>query len=223
MALGIIGRKLGMTQTFSENAKAEAVTAIEAGPCTVIQVKTAAKEGYNAVQLGFGEAKRLKSPQRGHLKELGEFKYLREFRIEDAGSVEVGQKIDASLFKAGDLVDVSGISKGKGFAGVVKRYHFAGGPKTHGQSDRHRAAGSIGASASPGRVWKGMRMAGHMGNEQVTVRNLEIIKADPERNLLLIKGAVPGAKNGLLLIKKSGGGTSEDTTVQPERGSTQED
>lgn len=223
MALGIIGRKLGMTQTFSENAKAEAVTAIEAGPCTVIQVKTATKEGYNAVQLGFGEAKRLKSPQRGHLKKLGEFKYLREFRIEDVESVEVGQKIDASLFKAGDLVDVSGISKGKGFAGVVKRYHFAGGPKTHGQSDRHRAAGSIGASASPGRVWKGMRMAGHMGDEQVTVRNLEIIKADPERNLLLIKGAVPGAKNGLVLIKKSGGGTSEDTTVQPERGSTQED
>lgn len=223
MALGIIGRKLGMTQTFSENAKAEAVTAIEAGPCTVIQVKTATKEGYNAVQLGFGEAKRLKSPQRGHLKKLGEFKYLREFRIEDVESVEVGQKIDASLFKAGDLVDVSGISKGKGFAGVVKRYHFAGGPKTHGQSDRHRAAGSIGASASPGRVWKGMHMAGHMGDEQVTVRNLEIIKADPERNLLLIKGAVPGAKNGLVLIKKSGGGTSEDTTVQPERGSTQED
>jgi len=223
MALGIIGRKLGMTQTFSENAKAEAVTAIEAGPCTVIQVKTDTKEGYNAVQLGFGEAKRLKSPQQGHLKKLGEFKYLREFRIEDVESVEVGQKIDASLFKAGDLVDVSGISKGKGFAGVVKRYHFAGGPKTHGQSDRHRAAGSIGASASPGRVWKGMRMAGHMGNEQVTVRNLEVLKADPERNLLLIKGAVPGAKNGLLLIKKSGGWTSEDTTVQPERGSAQED
>jgi large subunit ribosomal protein L3 len=223
MALGIIGRKLGMTQTFSQNAKAEVVTAVEAGPCTVTQVKTAAKEGYNAVQLGFGAAKRLKSPQRGHLKELGEFKYLREFRIEDVESVEVGQKIDASLFKAGDLVDVSGISKGKGFAGVVKRHHFAGGPKTHGQSDRHRAAGSIGASASPGRVWKGVRMAGHMGNEQVTVRNLEVIKADPERNLLLIKGAVPGAKNGLLLIKKSGGGTSEDTTVQPERGSAQED
>ena len=163
MVLGIIGRKLGMTQTFRENAKAEAVTAIEAGPCTVIQVKTAAKEGYNAVQLGFGKAKRLKSPQRGHLKELGEFKYLREFRIEDVESVEVGQKIDASLFKAGDLVDVSGISKGKGFAGVVKRHHFAGGPKTHGQSDRHRAPGSIGAGTSPGRVWKGMRMAGHMG------------------------------------------------------------
>jgi len=223
MVLGIIGRKLGMTQTFRENAKAEAVTAIEAGPCTVIQVKTAAKEGYNAVQLGFGKAKRLKSPQRGHLKELGEFKYLREFRIEDVESVEVGQKIDASLFKAGDLVDVSGISKGKGFAGVVKRHHFAGGPKTHGQSDRHRAPGSIGAGTSPGRVWKGMRMAGHMGNERVTVRNLEVIKADPERNLLLIQGAVPGAKNGLLLIKKSGGGTSEDTTVQPERGSAQED
>ena len=211
--MGIIGRKLGMTQAFGANAKAEAVTAIEAGPCTVTQVKTAAKEGYNAVQLGFGKAKRLKSPQRGHLKELGEFKYLREFRIEDVGPVEVGQKLDVSLFKAGDLVDVSGISKGKGFAGVVKRHHFAGGPKTHGQSDRHRAPGSIGATSSPGRVWKGMRMAGHMGNERVTVRNLEVIEADPARNLLLVKGAVPGAKHGLLLIKKSGGGTSENPGV----------
>lgn len=223
MALGIIGRKLGMTQLFRENAKAEAVTVIEAGPCMVTQVKTAAREGYNAVQLGYGQAKRLKSPQRGHLKKLGEFKYLREFRLEDAEPVEVGQKIDVSLFKTGDRVDVSGISKGKGFAGVVKRHHFAGGPKTHGQSDRHRAPGSIGASASPGRVWKGVRMAGHMGNERVTVRNLEVLEADLERNRLLVKGAVPGATHGLLLIKKTVGGTSEDTTVQPERGSDQAD
>ena len=203
---GIIGRKLGMTQIFRDNGKAEAVTAIEAGPCTVTQVKTAAKEGYNAVQLGFGEVKRLNSPQRGHLKELEQFKYLREFRVADIEGVQVGDKVDVSLFKTGDLVDVSGVSKGKGFAGVVKRYHFAGGPKTHGQSDRHRAPGSIGAGTSPGRVLKGKRMPGHMGNRKVTVRHLEVFEADPARNLLLIKGAVSGGSNGLLLIEKSGGG-----------------
>jgi large subunit ribosomal protein L3 len=208
MTPGIIGRKLGMTQIFRDDAKAEAVTAIEAGPCAVTQVKTAAREGYNAAQLGFGEAKRLKSPQRGHLKELGQLKYLREFRTGEDEAIEVGQKIDVSLFKAGDLVDITGISKGKGFAGVVKRHHFAGGPKTHGQSDRHRAPGSIGATTSPGRVLKGKRMAGHMGDSRVTARHLEVIEADPERNLLLVKGAVPGARNGLLLIKKSGGGAS---------------
>ncbi len=199
----IIGKKLGMTQIFREDGKAEAVTAIEAGPCTVIQIKTVAKEGYNAAQLGFSEVKRLKSPQRGHLKGLGQFKYLREFRVDDIKAIEVGQKIDVSQFKVGDLVDITGVSKGKGFAGVVKRHHFAGGPKTHGQSDRHRAPGSIGATTSPGRVFKGTRMAGHMGNKQITVKHLEIFEADPTRNLLLVKGAVPGASNGLLIIKKS--------------------
>jgi len=203
MIQGIIGRKLGMTQIFGEDGKAEAVTAIEAGPCAVIQVKTVAKEGYNAAQLGFSEAKRLKSPQRGHLKGLGQFKYLREFRVADTEAIKVGDRIDVSLFKDGDLVDITGISKGKGFAGVVKRYHFAGGPKTHGQSDRHRAPGSIGATTSPGRVFKGQRMAGHMGNSRVTVRHLEVFAADSTRNLLLVKGAVPGAKNGLLIIRKS--------------------
>jgi large subunit ribosomal protein L3 len=200
----IIGRKLGMTQIFRDNGKAEAVTAVEAGPCVVVQVKTEAKEGYNAAQLGFGKAKKLKSPQKGHLKELGEFKYLREFRLDDTKGVNVGDSVDVSLFQEGDLVDVTGVSKGKGFAGTVKRYGFAGGPKTHGQSDRHRAPGSIGAGASPGRVLKGTRMAGHMGNERVTIRKLEVLKTDPEHNLLLVKGAVPGAKNGLLLIGKSG-------------------
>lgn len=203
MIQGIIGRKLGMTQVFRDNGKAEAVTAVIAGPCTVIQVKTEAKEGYNAAQLGFGEAKKLKSPQRGHLKELGNFRYLREFRLADTKDVKVGDKIDVSLFKPGDLVDISGVSKGKGFAGVVKRYGFAGGPKTHGQSDRHRAPGSIGAGTSPGRVFKGTRMPGRMGNTRVTVRKLEVIQADATRNLLLVKGAVPGARNGLLLIGKS--------------------
>jgi len=203
MTLGIIGKKLGMTQIFREGGKAEAVTVVEAGPCAVTQIKTAAKEGYNAVQVGFGKPKRLKSPERGHLKGLGEFRYLREFRVDDIGDIQVN--LDVSMFKEGDLVDVIGCSKGKGFAGVVKRHGFAGGPKTHGQSDRHRHPGSIGATTSPGRVLKGTRMAGRMGNQRVTVRKLEVIKADPERNLLLIKGAVPGAKNGLLLIKKSAG------------------
>jgi large subunit ribosomal protein L3 len=203
MIQGIIGKKLGMTQIFRDNGKVEAVTAIEAGPCTVAQVKTVAKEGYNAAQLSFGEVKRLNSPQRGHLKGLGQFRYLREFRVDDIEAIEVGQKIDVSLFKSGDLVDITGVSKGKGFAGVVKRHHFAGGPKTHGQSDRHRAPGSIGATTSPGRVFKGMRMAGHMGNSQVTVQQLEVFEANPARNLLLVRGAVPGARNGLLLIKKS--------------------
>jgi large subunit ribosomal protein L3 len=205
MTQGIIGRKLGMTQICREDGKAEAVTAIEAGPCIVIQVKTAAKEGYNAVQLGFGQAKRLNSPQQGHLKGLGQFKYLREFRTDDVDNIKLGDKVDVNLFKAGDLVDITGVSKGKGFAGVVKRHHFAGGPKTHGQSDRHRAPGSIGATTSPGRVLKGKPMAGHMGNRRVTARHLEVFEADPTRNLLVVKGAVPGATNGLLLIRKSGG------------------
>ena len=206
MLQGISGKKLGMTQVFRDNGRMEAVTAIEIGPCTVIQVKTVAKEGYDAAQLGFGEARRLNSPQRGHLKELGQFRYLREFRVNDIGDIEVGQKVDVGLFKAGDLLDVTGVSKGKGFAGVVKRHHFAGGPKTHGQSDRHRAPGSIGATTSPGRVFKGVRMAGHMGSRRVTERHLEVLETDPARNLLLVKGAVPGAKNGLLLVRKSSGG-----------------
>jgi len=204
MIAGIIGKKLGMTQIFTDSGKAEAVTAVEAGPCSVIQIKTVAKEGYNAIQLGFGEAKRLKSPQRGHLRGLGQFKHLREFRVDDIGDIQV--KVDVSQFKEGDLVDVTGFSKGRGFAGVVKRHGFAGGPKTHGQSDRHRHPGSIGATTSPGRVFKGTRMAGRMGNRRVTVRKLEVLKTDPARNLLLVKGAVPGAKSGLLLIKKSAGG-----------------
>jgi len=206
MLSGIIGKKLGMSQIFLDDGRAEAVTAIEAGPCTVTQVKTRSREHYDAIQLGFGEAKRLNSPQRGHLKELGKFRYLREFRVDETEGIQVGDKIDVSQFEVGDLVDITGISKSKGFAGVVKRHHFAGGPKTHGQSDRHRHAGSIGATTTPGRVLKGTRMAGHMGNDRLTVRHLEVFEANPERNLLLIKGAVPGERNGLLLIKKSGKG-----------------
>ena len=205
MVQGIIGRKIGMTQVFGENGRIEPVTAIEAGPCFVTQIKRAAKEGYDAVQLGFGTAERLNSPRKGHLKKVGMVKHLREFETSDIDSIEVGQKLDVSMFEAGDLVDIGGISKGKGFAGGVKRYHFAGGPKTHGQSDRHRAPGSIGATTTPGRVLKGQRMAGHMGNEKVTVRRLKVVEADPERNLLLVRGAVPGAINGLVTIRKSSG------------------
>jgi large subunit ribosomal protein L3 len=192
-----------MTQVFTEGGTVEAVTAIEAGPCTVTQIKSVDKEGYNAVQLGFGEAKRLNSPERGHLGKLGLFKHLREFRVEDTSDIELGHRIDVSLFQSGDLVDVIGVSKGKGFAGTVKRHHFAGGPKTHGQSDRHRAPGSIGAGTDPGRVLKGHKMAGHMGNRRVTVKHIKVVKADPDRNLLLVGGAVPGARNGLLEIRKS--------------------
>jgi large subunit ribosomal protein L3 len=204
MIQGIIGRKLGMTQMFRDSGKAEAVTAVAAGPCTVIQLKKDSKEGYNAAQLGFGEAKKMKSARKGHLKEMGNYRYLREIRLTDTKGIKVGDSVDVSLFEPGDIIDITGISKGKGFAGVVKRYNFAGGPKTHGQSDRHRAGGSIGAGTSPGRVLKGTKMPGHMGNEQVTARKLEVIQVDSEKNIMLVKGAVPGAKNGILLIKKSG-------------------
>jgi large subunit ribosomal protein L3 len=204
MITGLIGRKIGMTQLFGEDGTVIPVTAIEAGPCTVLQLKTEDKEGYDAVQLGFGAAKRLNRPQRGHLKKLGLYRHLREFRVEDTSSIELGQKVDVGIFHPGDVVDIAGTSKGKGFAGVVKRYHFAGGPKTHGQSDRHRAPGSIGGGTDPGRVFKGQHMAGHMGNERVTAKNLKVVRADRDKNLLLIKGAVPGARNGLLIIRKSG-------------------
>jgi large subunit ribosomal protein L3 len=205
MTEGIIGKKLGMTQAYGDDGKVHALTAIEAGPCTVTQLKTVENDGYNAVQLGFGEKGQPRSSRKKKGKDKDKVKYThrREFREDEIGNMEAGQKVDLSLFKAGDLVNVTGISKGKGFAGTVKRHHFAGGPKTHGQSDRHRAPGSIGSTSSPGRVLKGMRMAGHMGNQQATVCNLEVFQADADRNLLLLKGAVPGTKNTLLLIKKS--------------------
>jgi len=191
-----------MTQLFREDGAVVPVTAIEVGPCTVVQVKTREKEGYSAVQLGFGEKKRLTSPEKGHLKGLGSFRHLREFRVGEGVGIEVGQKFDVGLFKPGDIVDVTGTSKGKGFAGVVKRHHFSGGPKTHGQSDRHRAPGSIGSATTPGRVYKGKKMAGHMGNARVTVMGQEVVQADPARNLLLVRGAVPGHQNSLVLIQK---------------------
>ncbi|MDV2989808.1 MAG: 50S ribosomal protein L3 [Dehalogenimonas sp.] len=203
MINGIIGKKLGMTQIYSAGGKVEPVTVLQVGPCTVVQVKTPERDGYTAAQLGFGESKNLTKAEKGHVKDMGNFRHLREFRLDDLDGVEVGNQVDVSLFADGELIDVTGVSKGRGFAGTVKRHGFAGGPKTHGQSDRHRAPGSIGATTTPGRVFKGTRMAGHMGHEQVTVSGLKVIKTDVEKNLLLVRGAVPGAKNGLILIKKS--------------------
>jgi large subunit ribosomal protein L3 len=206
---GIIGRKIGMTQLFQNSGETVAVTAIQAGPSVVTQVKSRDTDGYDAIQVGFVENKaklsRLNSPEKGHLKGIENVRYLHEFRTDDSGSVKRGDTVDVSFLQNGDLVNVIGLSKGRGFAGVVKRHHFSGGPKTHGQTDRHRAPGSIGATTWPGRVLKGKRMAGHMGNRRVTARNLEVVQADPERNLLLVKGAVPGADGGLLLVEKAQG------------------
>ena len=203
---GIIGKKIGMTQLFQESGEAMAVTAIQAGPSVVTQIKSRDRDGYDAIQVGFIENKvkqsQLSSSEKGHLRGLENVRYLREFRTDDISSVKSGDKVDVGFLKQGDLINVTGFSKGKGFAGVVKRHHFAGGPKTHGQTDRHRAPGSIGATTFPGRVFKGKRMAGHMGNKRVTARNIEVIQADPESNLLLVKGAVPGANGGLLIIEK---------------------
>ena len=272
MLSGLLGRKVGMTQVFGENGTAIPVTVIEAGPCIITQIKTTARDGYEAVQIGFEQA-RLKSatrPELGHLghslpllkaqrkrlqtyqqqqrgkkvtgeeaekkeqtetasaeskkdkqiekllkvqqnrqrrpgPELGPFRVLREVALQEGTateSLELGLKIDAGLFEVGEAVDIVGTSKGKGFQGGVKRHGFRGGPKTHGQSDRTRAPGSIGSGTTPGRVLKGTRMAGHMGNERVTVKKLEVIQADPERNLLVVTGSVPGANGGLLMIKK---------------------
>jgi large subunit ribosomal protein L3 len=201
---GLLGKKIGTTEVFRDSGVAVCVTAVRAGPCIVTQVKTAEKDGYDRVQLGFDEVRRQNKPLTGHTQPSGkQFRYLREFAADDLPEVEVGQEIDAGLFQPGDIVDAIGLSKGRGFAGGVKRHGFHGGPKTHGQSDRHRAPGSIGAGSSPGRVLKGLKMAGHMGNARVTVRNLEVISSDPERNLLFLKGATPGAHNSLLLIRRS--------------------
>jgi large subunit ribosomal protein L3 len=201
MIEGLLGRKLGTLQIFDRDGTAVPVTVIETGPCTVLQVKTKDRDGYEAVQLGFGVRRRVNQPMKGHFKGLGSFRYLQEFRVEEIGQWQVGQRVSAGIFEPGDLVDVSGISKGRGFAGVVKRHGFRGGPKTHGQSDRHRAAGSIGASASPSRVIKGLKMAGHMGATRVTVRNLEVVDSNPARGVIMVKGSVPGAKDGLLRIR----------------------
>lgn len=201
---GILGKKVGMTQVFDDTGEVTPVTIIEAGPCYVTQIKTKEKDGYQAIQLGFGEGKRLNRPERAHLpKGVPDLRYLREIRIDDISVYELGQKIDAGTFAVGELVDVTGTSKGKGFAGVMKRHGFRGGPATHGQSDRARAPGSIGSTSTPGRVFKGTRMAGHMGSRRSTVQSLKVVLVDTERNLLAVNGAVPGSKGGLVIIKSA--------------------
>ena len=202
---GIIGRKVGMTQIFDPAGQIVPVTVIKAGPCYVTQVKTTDSDGYSAVQLGFEEVEshELTLPKRGHLKPVGRnLDILREFRVSDPGEYTVGQHIGADIFAAGQHVDVIGISKGRGFQGVIRRHNFHRQPATHGQTDRERAPGSIGACTWPGRVWKGQKMPGRMGNRRETVSNLLVVTADPERNLLLIRGGVPGPNGGLVLIQE---------------------
>ena len=199
---GLLGRKLGMTQVFDATGKIHAVTVVEAGPMVVTQVKSVVKDGYDAVQVGYGEKKKINKPMRGHLKASGtNARLVKEFRSPAAGEYSVGDKIGIELFTEGDLVHVTGTSRGRGFAGGVRRHNFRGGPKTHGQSDRHRAPGSIGSGTTPGRVLKGQRMAGHMGAVQVTSKNLRVIAKDEGKGLLLIEGAVPGATNGTVRVR----------------------
>lgn len=206
MPAGLIGRKLGMTRIFGDDGSVVPVSVIEATPNTVTRLRTPERDGYDAVQLGAGTARRLSRPVAGQFASLDKDQQrpaaVREVRVPDSAAFEVGQRVDVSLFDAGDLVDVTGVSKGRGFAGTVKRHHFRRGPKTHG-SNNYRQPGSIGAGTTPGRVFKGTRMGGHLGHDQVTVKKLTVVKVDPERNLILVKGAVPGPRNGLLLIQKA--------------------
>jgi large subunit ribosomal protein L3 len=202
MLQGFLGKKIGMTQIFREDGRVVPVTVIEAGPCVVTQVKTLEIDGYEAVQLGFGDVKRRNKPQAGHLKNSKLSRYLREVSTDDTSEFEVGQTIGVDIFEAGEKIDVIGKSKGRGFAGVMKRWNFGGGPRTHGQSDRARAPGSIGGGTTPGKVYKGLKMAGHMGNRRITVKGLEIVEIDFERNLLLVKGGIPGATNSLVQIRR---------------------
>ena len=204
MSIGLIGRKVGMTQVFAEDGTMIPVSVVLVEPNTVTRLRTPERDGYAAVQIGVEESDRLTKPELGQLKNLPKLSVIREFRLDEAADAgyTVGQKLDVTLFTAGDIVDVTGMSKGKGFSGHIKRHHFKRGPKTHG-SDHHRAPGSIGPGTTPGRVYKGMRMAGHMGDERATVKKLRIVRTDAERNLLLVKGAVPGANNGLILVKKA--------------------
>ncbi len=200
---GVLGRKLGMTQIFEKDGTAVPVTVIDTSPSTVVQVKTKERDGYEAVQLGFGSRKRINSPQKGHMKALGQFQHLRELSVDDIAEWETGKKVGGEIFAPGDLVDVSGAAKGRGFAGVMKRHGFHGGPKTHGQSDRARAPGSIGAGTDPGHVIKGIKMAGHMGTNQVTVKNLKVVRSDTEKGILIVRGAVPGNEGILLKVRRS--------------------
>ena len=206
MAAGLIGRKLGMTRVFGDDGTVVPVSVIEATPNSITRLRTPEQDGYAALQLGSGVARRLTKPVAGQFKHLEKDHQsparVREFRVDSVEGYEVGQTLDVSLFEAGELVDVTGVSKGHGFTGTIARHHFKRGPKTHG-SNNYRQPGSIGAGTTPGRVFKGTKMGGHMGDEQVTVKKLRVVKVDAERNLLLVKGAVPGARNAVLLVRKA--------------------
>ena len=207
MGNGILGKKVGMTQVFDESGKAIPVTVVEAGPCPIVQIKTRERDGYDAIQLGFGNRRKnsVNRPESGHFNKanVDPPRFLREFRVNDTSDFAIGEVVDAGVFSAGDLVDVTSTSKGKGFAGVVKRWGFRGAKASHGAEKNHRRPGSIGHSAWPSRVFKGKKMPGRLGGKRVTIQNLEIIQADAERNLLVIKGAAPGPPNGFLMIKKA--------------------
>jgi large subunit ribosomal protein L3 len=207
MQKAIIGKKVGMTQIFDESGKVIPVTVIEAGPCVVTQKKTTEKDGYNAVQLGFEDVKesKLTKPELGHLKkaEVALKKHLKEFRVEKAAEMNVGDEIKASVFAVGDKVDVTGISKGHGYAGVIKRFGQGRTPTSHGGGPVHRHAGSMGSSTDPSRIFPGKKQAGHMGVDQVTVQNLDVVKVDPELNMIVVRGAIPGPKGGIVYIKST--------------------
>jgi large subunit ribosomal protein L3 len=202
---GILGEKLGMTQVFTDTGRAVPVTVIKAGPCRVVQVKTPERDGYAAVQLSFGTTQRVRKPMAGHFGKAGvePSRQVVELRTDDAGEYRPGQELTADVFQPGQRTDVVGVSKGKGFAGVMKRHGFAGLGASHGTEKKHRSPGAIGACATPSRVFKGMRMAGQMGHQRVTVLNLEVVEADPERGLLLLKGAVPGPAGALVMVRSS--------------------
>jgi len=206
MAIGLIGRKLGMMRLFAEDGSVVPVSVIAAAPNTVTRLRSVERDGYAAVQVGAGVARRVTRPVAGQLPELPKDaprpRVMREFRVDSTEGFETGQSLDVTLFAAGDLVDVTGVSKGRGFAGTIKRHHFHRGPVTHGSTNT-RQPGSIGAGTTPGRVYKGMKMSGHLGDRRITVQKLEVVRVDPDRQLLLVRGAVPGARNGMLLIRKA--------------------
>jgi large subunit ribosomal protein L3 len=202
MTIGLIGRKVGMTQVFAEDGTLVPVSVLSIEPNTVTELRTPERDGYSAVQVGAGTRKRLSKPRQGQLKDLPKVRDVREFRVDDVAGYSVGQTLDVSLFVAGDSVDITGVSKGKGFAGTVKRHHFRRGPETHG-SDSHRAPGSIGGGTTPGKVFKGTGMAGHMGHDRVTIKGATIVRTDAQRNLLIVRGPVPGPRNALVVVRKA--------------------
>ena len=203
MSIGLIGRKVGMTQVFQEDGTMVAVSVLAIEPNTVTRLRTTDRDGYTAVQVGTDVTKKLTKPQAGQLKDLPQVSTIREFRVDSVDDYEVGQTLTlGDLFTEGDQVDVTGVSKGKGFAGHIKRHNFARGPKSHG-SDHHREPGSIGPGTTPGRVYRGLKMAGHMGDERVTIKKVRVVRADTDRNLLLVKGSLPGARGSLILVKKA--------------------